>query len=410
MTIAISWKNIWRNKLRSIIIIMAIAIGIFGGIFAKSFFVGMAYQRVDATIKNQSANLQIHNPKFLMDEAIDNGMPNTSLILDKLKNVEGVKGISTRLTEMGMAGTAEANAGIIVNGIHPDTEKQVTQIFEKIQKGYYLQSKDLIGIVIGHKLSEKLNADIGDKIVLSLADKQGEIVYGAFKVKGIYNTSNHMFDGVHVFVNYKDLKGLLKTPEDYYTEIAISLVNNDLTAFCKRDISNILKTDIQNQQLVVRDWAEIEPTLRLMVESIDYFAWFFIVIILIALAFGIINTMVMVVMERTPELGMLMAIGMNKRRVFSMILWETVFLSFVGALVGMFVSISILQYFIYAGLDLSLFGEGMNAFGFDTVIYPKVEWGFYIQVGVLVFITAIISSIFPARYALKLQPANAIRE
>ncbi len=97
---------------------------------------------------------------------------------------------------------------------------------------------------------------------------------------------------------------------------------------------------------------------------------------------------------------------MNKKRVFSMILWETVFLSFVGALFGMFISASILQYFI----DLSLFGEGMNAFGFDTVIYPKMEVDFYIQVSVLVFITAIISSIFPARYALKLQPANAVRQ
>ncbi len=410
MTIAISWKNIWRNKLRSIIIIMAIAIGIFGGIFANAFFMGMAYQRVDASIKNESANIQIHNPKFLVDESINNGIKNTSLILNKIKNIKDIRGISERLKEMGMAGTAQANAGIIVNGIYPNKEKQVTRIFEKIQKGNYLKQEDLIGILIGKKLSEKLNAYIGDKIILSLADRQGEIVYGAFKVKGIYNTNNNMFDGINVFVNYKDLQSLLKTSEDYYTEIAISLVNNNLTSTFKNDISKILKDKIQSKELIIRDWAEITPTLKLMVESIDYFAWFFIVIILIALAFGIINTMIMVVMERTKELGMLMAIGMNKKRVFSMILWETVFLSFVGALVGMLISASILQYFIYAGLDLSLFGDGMNAFGFDTVIYPKVELNFYIQVGVLVFITALISSVFPAKYALKLQPANAIRE
>ncbi len=410
MTIVISWKNIWRNKLRSIIIIMAIAIGIFGGIFANSFFKGIAYQRVDAAIKNESANIQIHNPKFLVDESINNGIPNTSVIVDKIKNTDGIKGISERLKEIGMAGTAEANAGIIVNGIYPNKEKQVTKIFEKIQKGNYLKQEDLIGILIGKKLSEKINADIGDKIVLSLADRQGEIVYGAFKVKGIYNTSNNMFDGINVFVNYKELQSLLKTSEDYYTEITISLEDNDLTKFYKNNISKTLNEEIQNKKLVIRDWSEITPALKLIVESIDYFAWFFIVIILIALAFGIINTMIMVVMERTKELGMLMAIGMNKKRVFSMILWETVFLSFVGALFGMLISASLLQYFLYAGLDLSLFGDGMNSFGLDTVIYPKMELGFYIQVGVLVFITAIIASIFPARYALKLQPANAVRE
>lgn len=410
MTIAISWKNIWRNKLRSIIIIMAIAIGIFGGIFTNAFFMGMAHQRIDAAIKNETANLQLHHPEFLMDESIHNGMPDANELVDKIEHLEGIKGISLRLTETGMAGTAEANAGIMINGIDPDKEKEVTRIFEKIQEGNYLKKDDLIGILIGNKLSDKLNADLGDKIVLSLADGKGEVVYGAFKVKGIYNTHNNMFDGMHVFVNYKDLQNLLKTPDGLYTEIAISLLDNDMTIPIKDEVSEVLNAEINSKQVVVQEWSEIDPTLKLLVQSMDYFAWFFIIIILIALAFGIINTMVMVVMERTREIGMLMAIGMNKKRVFGMILWETVFLSFVGALMGMLISAAILQYFVYAGLDLSLFGEGMNSMGLDTVIYPKAGLEFYIQVGILVFITAIISSIFPARYALKLQPANAVRQ
>ena len=120
--------------------------------------------------------------------------------------------------------------------------------------------------------------------------------------------------------------------------------------------------------------------------------------------------MTMVVMERTQELGMLMAIGMNKKRIFSMILWETVFLSLVGAAVGLSISALIIGYFGKTGLDLSVFGQGMTAFGLDTVIYTETSFDFYFTVAILVFITAVIASIFPARHALKLEPAEAVRE
>ncbi len=410
MTFIISWKNVWRNKLRSGIIILAIAIGLFGGIFSNAFFMGMVDQRVNSAIKYETSNLQIHNPAFLMDESINNGIPNADELVKKIAGFSEIKGVSLRLTETGMAGTAEANAGVIVNGIHPEQEQKVTQIQDKLMEGVYLKNNDLIGILIGKKLSEKLNADLGDKIVLSLADGQGEVVYGAFKVKGIYDTQNHMFDGIQVFVNYTDLQNLLKTPAYYYTKIAIGLHNNEETVAVKRAISEKLQTDIDAKEIKIQDWSEIDPTLKLMVQSIDYFAWFFIGIILIALAFGIINTMVMVVMERTREIGMLMAIGMNRRRIFSMILWETVFLSFVGAIAGMVVSALSLQLFMKTGLDLSIVGEGMNAYGIDTVIYPKAAFDFYLTVGMMVFVTALLSSVFPARYALKLQPADAVRQ
>lgn len=410
MTFMISWKNVWRNKLRSGIIILAIAIGLFGGIFSNAFFMGMVDQRVNSAIKYETSNIQILNPKFLMDESINNGIPMANELIQEITALPQIKGISLRLTESGMAGTAEANAGVIVNGIHPEQEQKVTQIQDVLTEGDYLKNTDLIGILIGKKLSDKLNADLGDKIVISLADGQGEVVYGAFKVKGIYDTQNHMFDGVQVFVNYYDLQNLLKTNKGYYTKMAIGLHHNKETKAVKKAISEKLHSKIESKEIKIQDWSEIDPTLKLMVQSIDYFAWFFIGIILIALAFGIINTMIMVVMERTREIGMLMAIGMNRGRIFSMILWETVFLSFVGAIAGMVISVLSLQLFMKTGLDLSMVGEGMNAYGIDTVIYPKAEFDFYITVGLMVFVTALISSIFPARYALKLQPADAVRE
>ncbi len=410
MNIKISWKNVWRNKLRSLIIIIAIAIGLFGGVFTNSFFVGMTSQRVNSVISNETANIQIHHPSFLLDESINNGMDNSNTIIEKIKPIKGIKGISERLNESGMASTAEANTGVMINGIDPTKEIHVTAISKKIIQGEYLNPETKIPILIGKKLAKKLKTDIGDKVILSMADGKGEVVYAAFKVQGIYNTNNDMFDGLQVFVLKSELQQLLKTPQNYVTEIAISMENDDLTQTAKSEIEDLLNKEINSKEIIVQDWKEIDPSLDLMIQTMDTFAWFFIIIILIALAFGIINTMTMVVMERTQELGMLMAIGMNKKRIFSMILWETVFLSLVGAVFGLTISALVIGYFGKAGLDLSVFGQGMTAFGMDTIIYTKTSIDFYFTVGILVFITAIIASIFPARHALRLEPAEAVRD
>ena len=142
----------------------------------------------------------------------------------------------------------------------------------------------------------------------------------------------------------------------------------------------------------------------------NYFSYLFLIIVLAALAFAIINTMIMSVMERTREFGMLIALGMNKRKVFNMVLLETIFLSLVGALLGLALSILIVRHYATHGFDLSSFGGGLSYLGYSSRIFFRVNNFFYAMSIVLVIIIAIISGISPALKALRLQPANAIRE
>jgi len=135
----------------------------------------------------------------------------------------------------------------------------------------------------------------------------------------------------------------------------------------------------------------------------------FIGIVMFALAFGIINTMMMTILERTKELGMLMAIGMNRRRIFSMIMLETIFLTFVGSLAGMISGWIIVESLGRTGIHFSSWGEGFEAIGFAAIVYPVVTPYFFMLITVMVIVTAIISSVWPARKALKLDPAEAIR-
>lgn len=410
MVILISWKNVWRNKARSLVIISAITIGLFGGIFSYALMMGGTMQRIDSAIKYETASLQLHNPAYLLEEDIKNSIENPQKFAQQIKQLEEVKGLSDRLKSTAMISTAYASSGVVVNGVYPKKETKVTMLSEAMIAGDYLSENDRIPIVIGRKLAKKLNADIGDKLILSVPEFGGDVANGAFILKGIYDTQNDMFDGMQAFIKKGDLAGLIGVDVSTTSELAISLFDTELSNAVAEKLRSTFSTEIEEESIVIRTWKEIDPSLSLMIDSMGFFSWIFVGIILVALAFGIVNTMLMVVLERVHEIGMLMAIGMNKARVFAMIMWETVFLSITGGIAGMLLSTAFIAYFKTNGMDLSAVAEGMNSIGFSSVIYPEAPASFYIEVTLMIIITAILASIYPALKALRLNPAEAVRE
>jgi ABC-type lipoprotein release transport system permease subunit len=180
---------------------------------------------------------------------------------------------------------------------------------------------------------------------------------------------------------------------------------NDLES--TEEVSATLKEKLSG--LEVMHWKEIQPELAMMTDMVSKFYAIFMVIILAALAFGIVNTMLMVVLERTKELGMLTAIGMNKKRVFSMIMLESVFLSLVGGVTGIVISEALIFATARKGINFTSYAEGFEAMGYPAHIYPVISTSFLVTVAVLIIITGILSSIYPALKALKLDPAEALR-
>lgn len=429
-TINIAWRNLWRSKLRSLIIIAAIAIGLWGAVFISAFLKGMMQQRLDASISIETSNIQIHRDAFLLDNSVENGFYGVDSIHQMITRTPNIRGISTDISSQGLISNASLNFGVVIHGIEPEDQKQTSTLYAQITDGQFFSDKSRIPIVIGHKMAKKLNASIGDKVALSLAGYDGEIVNGAFIIDGIYRTFNNNFDVTHVYVLLPGFTKLIKAPNDYCTGITISTEQNQQTFAVQKILQNKIHNFTQqrlehqeqqqleqlNQQqleakpLLVQSWKEIDPTLELTVQTLDYFSYFFIGIVLVALAFGIVNTMIMVVMERKQELGMMMAIGMNKKHIFQMILWETLLLSFVGATAGIILAVITILITSHTGIDLSMVAHGLNAFGYESIIYPEISIWLLIGVAILVFITALIASIFPTRHAIKESPADAMKD
>lgn len=403
MIYKIAWKNVWRNKVRSFTVVASVAIGLICGIFFIAFMNGMTVQRINSAIKTEVSHLQIHNPQFLDDNEVQFIIPNSDQVCSALDTISSVVAYSSRLTITGMIGSPRSSEGVKINGIDYLPEKQVTNLHTKIidsVPNYFGKSRP---IIISKRLAEKLRVKLNSKVVLTFQSVEGDLTGAPFKVTAIYNTSNKMFDEMMVFVPRQKLAEIAGLEHNQVHEIAVLLSDNSKTESVVSALSDSFSG------LSVKSWKQIMPELGMMVDMMDYMLYVFMIIILIALAFGIINTMLMAVLERHRELGMLMAIGMNKTRVFMMILMETIYMSLTGALSGMIIIYFIIMLLQGTGIDLSAFAEGMESYGYDTFVYPEITMQLYINIGIMVIITALIAAIYPARKALKLNPAVAMR-
>ncbi len=272
-----------------------------------------------------------------------------------------------------------------------------------IIEGNYFNPEKHNQILIGYKLASKLKIKVKSKVVLSCLDTAENISSAAYKVAGIYRSGNSSRDEMNVFVIKSDLNEMLGIMNQAH-ETAILLDDNQNLEKCKKYLQHSLKG------LQVETWKEISPETDLIISTMTQVSTIFIIIILIALCFGIVNTMLMAILERTRELGMIIALGMTRTKIFFMILIETFMLVMIGCPIGLFIAWVSILYFGKHGINISSFAsQAMSNFGFPTIMYPSLPFGAYIQIIGLIIIAAILSAIFPAIKAVKLHPAETLK-
>ncbi|HSN08311.1 MAG TPA: FtsX-like permease family protein [Hanamia sp.] len=403
MLIQIAWRNVWRNKTRSLVIIIAVALGLWGGIFSDAFMQGMAEQQIYSVIHTETGHIQLNQPGFLLNHDMQMQIKNADSIVAAIKTKPGVEGVAAIIQLPAMASTASGSSGIMVNGIQPPDQEKVSDLSKLLIQGDYFKSDRANQVVIGQQLADKLKVKLHSRIVLTLQTSAGDIIYGAFKVSGIFRTHDSEFDKQMIFVRNKDIQQLVGFPAGAASIITVLLQNNDDT--------KKMATTFQQQYsgMQVQSWIQLSPMLQILSGTMIQFTLIFVGIILIALAFGIINTMLMAVMDRTREIGMLLSIGMKPSKVFGMIMLETIFLSLTGAIIGVVISITTISFFGHHGINLSMIAEGFNAFGYSSIVYPTLGVNFYIMLAIMVIMIAIIAGLFPARRAVRLRPAEAVR-
>jgi putative ABC transport system permease protein len=398
----IAWRNIWRNKLRSLVVILSIMIGIWAGVFVSAFSFGLNYQRKDSMIRNQISHLQFHHAQWDEDAKVDYLISNKQALDAWLVEQEPLN-FAYRLKAQGMAATAHYSGGVQIIGIEAKSEALLTQLESRVDSGSYLNNEGRNPILIGAALAEKLEVKPGSRVILSFSDAQSNLISASFKVRGIYSDVSSQLEKLQVYIRASDLQKLLGLKPLEFHELAV------LSPEQGKVDGLLFRAQTSFSELSVKSWKELAPELAYADEIMSQMLYVIIGIIMLALTFGIVNTMLMAVLERRKELGMLMSVGMSKKKLFSMIMVETLYLAILGGPLGVLAGYLSVSYSAQSGINLAMFSEGLSSFGIGTTIFPMVPSSFYFGTGAIVFIMTLLAAIYPARHALKLNPVETLR-
>ncbi len=410
MLFKIAYRNIWRNPLRSWVVIIAIALGVWAVLLILGYVNGMTQSYVNNAIREDLSHLQIHDKNFRDNPEAKYYLQNADSLSSALRQIPlkeqelpNIKAVTARSLAQGIIASAKSSRGVMVKGVIPGQEQEVTQFDRNIVDGVWFgESPKKHPIIISTRLASLLKVGLHKKVVLTLQNTDGDVVATSFRIIGLYETNNNKRDELQVLILRKDLNHILNIPPDAAHEIAV-LLNSD-----EKVDTLAARLRLINPDWKVETYKQLAPEIELFQNQMKYTIGMIVFIVMLALIFGIINTMLMAVLERVRELGMLMAIGMNRRRVFGMIVLETLMLGIIGAPLGMLFMLLSMIYLGTTGLDLSAFSEGMQEFGLGSIVVFQLPPEQYWQIGLAVLLTALIGSLYPAWKAIRLKPAEAI--
>jgi ABC-type lipoprotein release transport system permease subunit len=397
----LAWRNIWRNKLRTGVLVSSIAVGIWAGTFVMAFAFGLNRQRTDGAIRTVLSHIQLHDSNYRNDPALVHRIAQGQAVLQNLESNPDVAAVTYRWITDGMVQSSYAAGGIRLMGVDPAREARVTDVAQRLVEGEWLNPEQSKGMVMGEALAKKLQVGLKSKVVITFQDEQGNLHAASFRIAGLYRTQNARLDELNVFVNAPAVWKLVGY-EDAFHELALVTTGPDPSA---------LKPALEaaHPALTVETWRDLAPELSYADEVMEQLLYLFVGIILMALAFGLINSLLMSILERTRELGMMKAVGMNARRLFTMILAESLLTSLAGGPIGLLLAYLTIQYLGRTGISFEAFATGLQSFGLDVVTYPTLPTKYYWGIAAMVFVTALLASIAPARRALALKPVEALR-
>lgn len=408
MLIKLAWRNLWRNKLRTSIMLFAMVFGLIGVASMIGFMNGMYGNMIDNAIAWQTSNIQIHRSEYINEPEINDTIIGSEQIIEQLRDMPDVSAWSARFIADGMVVSARSTRGVKINGIDLEAEAKVTPLVSHIIEGEWLSEQGRNPVLVSSKTAERLRLRVGSKVVLTFTDAANDVSGAAFRVRGIFKSPSSSFDDGNVYVRRSDLSALAHI--DGVHEIAI--VVNEATP-SSNIVTQAVKAQLQTKTSklnTIRDWQQIQPMMATMIKQTGTSTAIILGIFVSAMGLGIVNIMLMSVFERTREFGVLMAVGMQKHKVFLLIMLETSLLGMSGALLGVGICAVLMMLLQTTGISLNSMAEGLGAFGVDTTIYPRMSFGEYQLIFLTVVAASFLAALYPARQILKQRPADAMAE
>jgi len=397
----LAWRNLWRNHRRTLIMLLAIAVGVWAMIFMTALMRGMVDEMIRDGIDSLPGYVQIHHSDFRDDPSIDNSLkaPGPEL-LSALKSPAAV-GWASRVRVPAMISSERDSRGITLLGVDPASEITLGFELDNIVEGRFLNSPEDKGLVVGRKLLERLETGLGKRVVVMSQDPENNVADRGFRIVGVYKASLESQEENFVYSGRSSIQSLLKMGP-LVSEIAVA--GHDYRAV--DDLLSIIR-DASPPGSEVLPWMELESYLYSMMNMMDGFVLVWIIVVFIALSFGLVNTLMMAVFERIREIGLMQALGMRPSSIIYLILMESLLLLALGLLTGNILAISSILP-LREGIDLSAVAKGMEMMGAGSTLYPALKLRDLATANVVVIVLGLLTSLLPAWHASRYSPVEAI--
>jgi ABC-type lipoprotein release transport system permease subunit len=418
LILTLAWRNLWRHSRRTLMILFAFALGVWSMVVIAAISRGSMEQQLDKAILNLTGHIQLHAPGFRDDPVIEHRLdpPDAALRAalagresaiapslargPRLDPIGDIRAWAARVRVPAVIASERESAGVTLVGIEPQQERGLSFIPDAITGGRYLEASDDSGVLLGRKLAERLETDLGRRVVLMSQDIHNQVGDRGFRVVGLFDTQPQAMEEAYVFIGRATAQQMLKLGAQI-TEIAVMTPQRD------RLEAPLARLRAAAPALDIEPWTVIEPLLVLTQKITDVILVIWYAIVFAAMSFGLINTLLMAVFERTREFGLFQALGMRPAHILGQVLMESLILLLLALLLGnllAWVTIDALK----GGIDLSAVAEGMEMVGVAPVIYPAWALTDLLAANVLVFVLGLAASLYPAWRASRHVPIEAI--
>jgi len=397
----LAWRNLWRNHRRTLIMLLAIVLGTWAMIFMTALMRGMVSQMVADGISVLPGHVQVHHPDYRDDPSIANLISISDAELSERFGAANFLAWATRIRVPAVITSEYESRGVTLLGVDPLQERGLTFVDYDAVEGRFLESADDSGVVIGRKLATTLNTRVGKRIVLMSQDPENEIADRGFRVVGLFDANVQAYEENYVFAAKTTLQKMLRVGDQVSELIVLGDDFRDVEAEYSKTV------DLIDGRAEVKRWVELDAYLGTMLNVMDGFVLVWIIVIFLALSFGLVNTLVMAVFERVREIGLMLALGMRPINILGQIIVESLLLLAIGLVIGTGLAWAAVQP-MKDGVDLSIVGEGMEMWGMSSVLYPELLLSDVILANVVVLVLGFFASLSPAWRAAQYEPIEAI--
>ena len=402
--IKIAWRNIWRNRRRTLITVASIMFALFFAIIMRGFGKGSYAKMKQNAIEAYSGYLQIQNKEYWDDKNINNSFTIDPEILEKFEDRTEVKNLIPRLESFSLASSGEATKGAVIMGIDPERENKMSGIAGYVSDGSYLQENDN-SVLLAQDLASFLQIQVGDTLVLFSSGYHGATAAGLYPVGGIVNLPTPEMNRTFIYMTVREAQNLFSAP-DRYTAMAFNLEDMDQVERVVEDVS----AQVDPEGYTVMSWQAMNKELLQMIETDNAGGVIMIGILYMVIAFGIFGTVLMMTNERIREFSVMVSLGMQRTRLAAVVILELLFLTTLGVFGGIAISLPVMTYFYLNPIELTGdWVEVMKDFNFEPVMPMSMDFDIFVMQAIAITILSVIAMSYPTIKIMKLDVVEGLR-